>query len=458
VKQMWQHALADMLAMQLKFIIRKWGAASTICFHMSGDNLDVESWSMGKRKRVQGAVESSSPDVTHPDVSRHEILALKRHQNFSNGQDAPSEIPMTLKKSGGDARREAARNVIAQKEAEEYETTQAIRSAVEHNFVEGNWGDKELRNILTCSVVEQIQQKMASSSVSKVSKIAAEILATGDFDGVDPPFCARGIADAFKKMNEDPHYQPHCQGGRPTILNSDTAHHFWKFVEKELRSENPTGQSSVTDPPEYIKRCWKLFYSQNDVAEPEISQSTMKKALELFLSFAVKEPGQKKNQRGAEAMDDPRNSISFAALIYLIMAWRPDELKGNWDDVSFMVAEEMGVVKICYGHKEVTEQMKKLGRSMAWHHEEDGPKKQVRMFVVGFLTQGSGKLPLAVCKFYDRSLKQKDRVMARYIGKAINGCEMWWVWVKLPSDGGFNRIFVCMLRLSLLTIIVQGIY
>ena len=201
MKQMWQHALADMLAMLLKFIIRKWGAASTICFHMSGDNLDVESWSMGKRKRVQGAVESSSPDVTHPDVSRHEILALKRHQNFSNGQDAPCEIPMTVKKSGGDARRDAARIVIAQKEAEEYETTKEIRSAVEHNFVEGNWGDKELRNILTCSVVEQIQQKMASSSVSKVSKIAAEILATGDFDGVDPPFCARGITDAFKKMN-----------------------------------------------------------------------------------------------------------------------------------------------------------------------------------------------------------------------------------------------------------------
>jgi len=34
VKQMWQHALADMLAMQLKFIIRKWGAASR-CLEVS---------------------------------------------------------------------------------------------------------------------------------------------------------------------------------------------------------------------------------------------------------------------------------------------------------------------------------------------------------------------------------------------------------------------------------------
>ena len=84
---------------------------------------------------------------------------------------------------------------------------------------------------------------------------------------------------------------------------------------------------------------------------------------------------------------------------------------------------------------------------MAWHYEEDGPKRQVRMFVVGFLSQGSGKLPLAVVKFYDRSLQQKDRIMAHYIGKAINGCDMWWVWVKLPA-GGCNRMFVCMLRFS----------
>jgi hypothetical protein len=83
--------------------------------------------------------------------------------------------------------------------------------------------------------------------------------------------------------------------------------------------------------------------------------------------------------------------------------------------------------------------MKKLGRSMAWHHEDDGPSKQVRMFVVGFLSQGSGKLPLAVCKFYDRGLTFQNRIEAKYIGKAINGCEMWWVWVKLPPAGVFAR-------------------
>ena len=134
-------------------------------------------------------------------------------------------------------------------------------------------------------------------------------------------------------------------------------------------------------------------------------------------------------------MDDPRNWIFYAALLLAIMAGRPDELKGNWDDVTFMVAEDMGVVKICYGHKEVTEQMKKLGRSMAWHVEEDGPTKQVRMFVVGFLSQGSGKLPLCVVKFYDRGLKQTEKIVHKYIGRAINGCDMHWLWIKLPAAG-----------------------
>lgn len=79
--------------------------------------------------------------------------------------------------------------------------------------------------------------------------------------------------------------------------------------------------------------------------------------------------------------------------------------------------------------------MKKLGRSMAWHHEEDGPTRQVRMFVVGFLSQGSGKLPLAVVKFYDRGLKQAEKIRTNYIGRAINGCDMFWVWIKLPAAG-----------------------
>jgi hypothetical protein len=119
---------------------------------------------------------------------------------------------------------------------------------VEHNFIEGKWGDKEMRNLLIFSVVERIQEKMASEgSNAKVSKIAAEILETGFFDGADPPLCARGITDSFKKMNADPHYQTHCQGGRPTIINSDTADAFWKFVQKELLKINLSGQSSVTD-------------------------------------------------------------------------------------------------------------------------------------------------------------------------------------------------------------------
>jgi hypothetical protein len=35
------------------------------------------------------------------------------------------------------------------------------------------------------------------------------------------------------------------------------------------------------------------------------------------------------------------------------LAGRPAELKGNYDDTSFMVAEEMGVKAIGYTHKQV---------------------------------------------------------------------------------------------------------
>jgi hypothetical protein len=79
--------------------------------------------------------------------------------------------------------------------------------------------------------------------------------------------------------------------------------------------------------------------------------------------------------------------------------------------------------------------MKELGRSLSWHYEDDGPQTQVRMFVCGFLTQGAGRLPAMVTKFYDRRLQQRDRIMLHYIGQAANGCHMYWVNVKLPAHG-----------------------
>ena len=79
--------------------------------------------------------------------------------------------------------------------------------------------------------------------------------------------------------------------------------------------------------------------------------------------------------------------------------------------------------------------MRELGRSMAWHYTSDGPKKQIRMFVVGFLSTGRGKLPAVVVKFYDRHITQAARICDHYIGKAGNGAEMYWVNIKLGAQG-----------------------
>jgi hypothetical protein len=391
---------------------------------------DVDDWTLAKRKRV----EASLLDDSVTGVTQYEQIAFKRWRSARN--DKPQAIPITVRKSGGNAKREAAQAKIAEEKAKLADENAKVAQEVWKMWKENNLGSKEFRNTLACCAVDELQRQLNTVGEKRTAtQVAQEIIDKGDYDGADPVLCARGLVGIMKKMREDPNYEPCCEGGRQTILNSDTSKAFWNFLVSELKIVSPTGQSSVTAPEEFIRGCWKKFYAKNDVTEPIISASTMAKALERFKSLSTAEPGQKKNQRGAEAMDDPRNFISYAALILALMAGRPDELKGNWDDVSFMVAEDMGVVKICYGHKEVTEAMKKLGRSMAWHHEEDGPTRQVRMFVVGFLSQGSGKLPLAVVKFYDRGLKQVEKIRTNYIGRAMNGCDMFWVWIKLPAAG-----------------------
>jgi uncharacterized tellurite resistance protein B-like protein len=78
--------------------------------------------------------------VSSSEVSRHESLAFKRYKSIDKGEEVLPEILMTAKKSGKDAQRDAARTSNAAREAEEENRKQNIREEVEHNFIEGKWG------------------------------------------------------------------------------------------------------------------------------------------------------------------------------------------------------------------------------------------------------------------------------------------------------------------------------
>jgi hypothetical protein len=391
---------------------------------LASDPENVENWPMAKRKRV----ESSLLDETISGVSHHEQVAYKRWRASQLAE--PQEMPNTAKKSGGDAKREFARS-------ENSKDKENTKVALLDDWRQKNWGSKDFRNLLTCCAVDELQATLDKVGESRsVHQIARDVVDSGDFDGAEPPLNARKLVTIMRKMEENPHYTPMCQGGRPTILNSSTAKSFWQFIESELKKRNPSGQSSVTDQEKFIKECWLKFYCKNDgVQAPDIKPKTMARCREMILQFGGAEPGKKKNVRGAEAMDDPRNFIAFAAVCSATMECVPDDLKLNYDDVTFMVAEDIGVVKICYAHKDVIAAMRELGRSLAWTIEQDGPSKQVRMFVCGFLSTGAGRLPAVIVKFYDRVIVQKERIMLHHIGTAGNGAEMYWVNIKLNKDG-----------------------
>jgi hypothetical protein len=389
------------------------------------ESADPGEWSIAKRKRVESSLRSDSNVL----VSHHDQVAFKRY--IATQGDDDLQIVMTVKKSGGDKKREENHRMQIEQKA-------LLKAEVEKQWLDGDWGSKEFRNLTTCSAVDRMESIISAdcSQLTNLTTIAEALIKSGDFDGCDPPLGARGLVSCFLKMRADSDYVPKCQGGRPTILNSSTSDKFWEFVEAELKIKNPTGQSGVINREKFICDSWLKFYSKNDATlMPDIKPKTMKKCLERWDTFSFAEPARKKNVRGAEAMDDPRNFIAFAAVCLATMKDVPDDLKLNYDDVTFMVAEDMGVLKICYGHKDIQKAMKELGRSMSWHFEEDGPQKQVRMFVCGFLTTGRGKLPVCVVKFYDRRIQQPQRIMHHFIGTAGNGAEMHWVNIKLSQDG-----------------------
>jgi len=384
------------------------------------------NWPIAKRKRVEAALET---EELLENVSHHDIVAFKRWR-ASEGAKFGDGIPNTVRKSGGNAKREEKREAIAAEMQKIKEDVQRTLGGIE--------SDKSFRDLMLCLAVDEFRNELASQGGNGggLRKIAQKVLDSGDFDGCQPVLCARGIVECHQKMESNPNFAPKCQGGKPTVLNSTSSDAFLNFAAEEWKSKNPSGQASVTSPEEELGKLWLKFYSNNDaVRAPEFCKKTVDRWKEAIKPFTSAQTGRKKNVRGAEAMDDPRNMIAFAAVCYATMFGVPDDLKLNYDDVSFMVAEDMGVVKICYAHVDVVKAMKELGRSMSWHAEADGPKTQVRMFVCGFLTTGAGRLRATVVKFYDRKLKQKDRIMCHFIGVAGNGCPMYWVNIKLPAQG-----------------------
>jgi hypothetical protein len=116
------------------------------------------------------------------------------------------------------------------------------------DWKQNDWGSKEFRNLLTCCAVDELQAKLGSVGETRsVHQIVRDVVDSGDFDGAEPPLNARKLVSIMQKIDENPHYTPMCQGGRPTILNSSTATSFWRFIESELKKRNPSGQSSVID-------------------------------------------------------------------------------------------------------------------------------------------------------------------------------------------------------------------
>lgn len=254
-------------------------------------------------------------------------------------------------------------------------------------------------------------------------------------------FGLRTIRKAGEALIKNANFQPDVRGGKQTLLHNPLSHAFFQHVEEAVRRLDPQAQNALTADKieEFIEARWLEYYASNSGAKaPGLKKATLKKVEERIASFSKKGTAQKKAERTAESVDDPRNVISWGAVATAAIAGRPAELKCNWDDTSFMVAEEMGVKAIAYTHKEVANCLQKLGRNMSFHSDDDAGlgKMQCRMFVAGFLTFSSGKLPLCAIKFYDRQIPhQVNRIEKHYLGRLYNGCHLWWVFIKLPAQG-----------------------
>lgn len=395
------------------------------------DSTDPSTWSRHQLQRHQLWEDGTLP------FDQHKLVDAAQHDSWCRwsrrGGLAADILELPPKASGKNVQREAKRAVKEAAEAaaaSRYAERDLPIPVMLQNLKEhGNRLNQLLRGAALLYV-----DVWNSGEFMTCNDVAQEVRKTYAFD-------VRTIKKNGEAMIKNAGFEPDVRGGKPTLLHNPLSHAFFEHVEKAVRRLDPQGQSALKDDliEEFIAARWLEYYALNSGAKaPALPKATLKRVEERIASFCQKGTAQKKAERTAESVDDPRNAVSWAAVATAAIAGRPAELKCNWDDVSFMVAEEMGVKAIAYTHKEVANCLQKLGRNMSFHSGDDAGlgKMQCRMFVGGFLTFSSGKVPLCAIKFYDRQIPhQVNRIEKHYLGRLYNSCHLWWVFIKLPAQG-----------------------
>ena len=378
------------------------------------DASDCATWSRQKLLMHQRWEEGTLDISEHADVDQVHHRTWQRFQR-AGGLHQGVEIELA-KASGGNRKREAA----------------TVEEPYVPSVSEMMNNPKQYADVLNPKLLlaaQAFKSLFASRSDESERHLAESLQAEHHFSW-------RTIQKNGTRLINDSSYVPDIRGGQQTLAHNPQSDAFFQHMEERMLSLDPQGQSSEINLEEFVNKSWVSFYARNSAAQPpDIAKKTMARIIGRIETFAVKEPATKKAEHVAEALDDPRNVISWAAVATALLAGRPAELKGNYDDTSFMVAEDMGVKAIGYTHKQVADQMKALGRNFSFHWENNG-QKQCRMFVLGFLTISAGKVPLCVVKFFDRQLPlQKTRIAKYYLGRLYNGCHLWWIFIRLPPQG-----------------------
>jgi hypothetical protein len=384
---------------------RKRGAAAF-------DPADCTTWGRTKLNLHQRWEAGNLPFEEHINVDLKQHATWQRFMRAGGLKEGIEEV--APKASGGNRKREAAA-VSA-----EASVSEMMCNPSQHYV---------LLNSKLLLAAEAFKADVAANPKESVRTIAKNLEQKHEFGW-------RTIQKNGTKIINDSSYVPDIRGGRQTLAHNPQSDAFFDHIEQQIALRNPQGQDSVIDVPKFVSECWLSFYAKNSGAvAPVIPKKTMDVIEARVKTFAEPQSATKKAEHTSEQINDPRNTMSWGAVTTACLAGRPAELKGNWDDTSFMVGEEMAIKAIGYTHKQIAEQMKALGRNYSFHWTGTG-QMQCRMFVTGFLTLSSGKLPLCVVKFFDRQLPlQKTRIAKYYLGRLYNGCHLWWLFVRLPPQG-----------------------
>jgi hypothetical protein len=385
---------------------RKRGAAAF-------DESDCSTWGRAKLNLHQ-RWEAGNLDVEeHVNVDQRHHATWQRFQR-AGGLDQGVEL-VPAKASGCNRKREAA-----QAANEEPSVSEMLNNTKKYAVVLNH------KLLLAAQAFKSLFESRTGDSERQLAESLQD----------EHQFSWKTIRKNGVRLINNSSYVPDIRGGQQTLAHNPQSDAFFQHMEDEMKHQNPQGQNAEIDLKEFVKKCWVSFYAQNTAAHaPDIAQKTMDRMIKRIETFVKEEPATKKAEHVAAALDDPRNVISWAAVCSAVFAGRPAELKGNYDDTSFMVAEDMGVKAIGYTHKQIADQMKALGRNYSFHWQNNG-QMQCRMFVLGFLTTSAGKVPVCVVKFFDRQLpNQRTRIAKYYLGRLYNGCHLWWMFIRLPPQG-----------------------